>query len=161
MIRRPPRSTLSSSSAASDVYKRQASKGEADFPASIFVPELLLAYPEAKIIMTERDEDAWVKSMESTLWYQYTHGPPQNPTMRPLAEKYHFYCWANDFPTHGRQYFQEYHALVRKLVPKERRLEYDVKLGWEPLCAFLEVEVPEGEFFRSDDNAQYKPKHLA
>src|SRR5664280_3742624 len=34
MIRRPPRSTLSSSSAASDVYKRQV--GPADFPQRDF-----------------------------------------------------------------------------------------------------------------------------
>jgi hypothetical protein len=137
-----------------------AAQGEADFPASIFVPELLLAYPDAKVIMTERDEDAWVKSMDTTLWYHYTHGPPQNPAMRPLAEKYHFYCWGDDFPRYGRQYFREYHALVRKLVRKDRLLEYDVKMGWQPLCAFLGLEVPEMDFIRSDDNAQYKPKQV-
>src|SRR5665648_463022 len=41
MIRRPPRSTLSSSSAASDVYKRQAGAGDQDL--AVVVGDLDLA----------------------------------------------------------------------------------------------------------------------
>src|SRR5665648_814949 len=47
MIRRPPRSTLSSSSAASDVYKRQSTVGRLALfrissPSLAFVPESLI-----------------------------------------------------------------------------------------------------------------------
>src|SRR5664280_3834900 len=43
MIRRPPRSTLSSSSAASDVYKRQATEGQA---------VRQLGFPDATVVST-------------------------------------------------------------------------------------------------------------
>lgn len=45
-----------------------------DAPASGLVKELLELHPDAKVICTVRDPDAWVKSMDtvqnaSTLWF--------------------------------------------------------------------------------------------
>ena len=34
----------------------------------MFVEELLAAYPNAKVILTERDEDGWMISMERTFF---------------------------------------------------------------------------------------------
>jgi hypothetical protein len=42
-----------------------------DFPAACFGPELISAYPEAKVILTTRDPDAWVESVRSTLNWRY------------------------------------------------------------------------------------------
>eukprot|EP00658_Telonema_sp_P-2_P024213 TRINITY_DN19723_c0_g1_i1.p1 TRINITY_DN19723_c0_g1~~TRINITY_DN19723_c0_g1_i1.p1 ORF type:complete len:105 (-),score=30.92 TRINITY_DN19723_c0_g1_i1:332-646(-) len=53
MIRRPPRSTLSSSSAASDVYKRQVVEGETE-PAS----SVSLTPTSKRFIATFADEGA-------------------------------------------------------------------------------------------------------
>jgi hypothetical protein len=39
----------------------------------------------------------------------------------------------------------------RKLVPEGRLLVYDVKDGWEPLCNFWAVEVPDREFSRLNE----------
>jgi hypothetical protein len=36
---------------------------------------------------------------------------------------------------------------VRETIAPERLLVFDVKEGWEPLCAFLGVPVPEDEPF--------------
>lgn len=41
-----------------------------------------------------------------------------------------------------RKGFEEHYDRIRKLVPKERLLEYNVKEGWEPLCNFLGEPVP-------------------
>jgi hypothetical protein len=50
-----------------------------------------------------------------------------------------------------RQYaievFNQLNEDVKERVPAERLLVYDVKEGWEPLCEFLGVEVPEGKPF--------------
>lgn len=38
------------------------------------------------------------------------------------------------------------------MVPPERLLDYKMGEGWEPLCEFLEVPVPEGKKFpRTND----------
>ncbi|KAI2623827.1 P-loop containing nucleoside triphosphate hydrolase protein [Hypomontagnella submonticulosa] len=132
----------------------------ADYPAAIFAAELLSAYPEARVILSVRhSEDAWLASMESTLWHAHTHQPTPNPSpMAPLSAKYHRHCWGDDLPTHGRTAYREHNALVRFLAESSGRrlLEYAPGDGWEPLCEFLGLETPAEPFPRSDDWAAYK-----
>lgn len=42
---------------------------------------------------------------------------------------------------------------VRALVPKSQLLEMDLSDGWEPLCKFLDVPIPEELFPRANDAA--------
>ena len=46
--------------------------------------------------------------------------------------------------------------MVRKLVPKERLLEYRIEDGWGPLCEFLgeDVSLLEGEEFPKGNSAE-------
>ena len=44
--------------------------------------------------------------------------------------------------TNMKKVFVEYHERLRRVVPKERLLEYKVQDGYKPLCEFLEVRVP-------------------
>ena len=37
-----------------------------DIPACIFADELIAAYPDAKVILTERDPNKWLNSVEDT-----------------------------------------------------------------------------------------------
>ncbi|KAJ9661769.1 hypothetical protein H2198_001734 [Neophaeococcomyces mojaviensis] len=39
-----------------------------DMPAILFVDELLAAYPEAKVVLTNRDVDDWIVSMNKTIY---------------------------------------------------------------------------------------------
>jgi hypothetical protein len=43
---------------------------------------------------------------------------------------------------------------VKRRVPQERLLVYEVKEGWGPLCEFLGVPVPDEPFPRLNDTAQ-------
>lgn len=36
--------------------------------------------------------------------------------------------------------------MIRGLVPKERLLEWSVEHGWEPLCQFLDKDIPDQPF---------------
>lgn len=38
-----------------------------DVPTSAFVPELLAAYPDAKLILTQREENGWYTSCQRTI----------------------------------------------------------------------------------------------
>jgi hypothetical protein len=48
---------------------------------------------------------------------------------------------------HCQAVFDRHGAAVRETVAPDRLLVFDVKQGWEPLCAFLGVPVPEDEPF--------------
>jgi len=45
---------------------------------------------------------------------------------------------------------------VRRAVPRHRLLEYDVKQGWEPLCQFLNVPIPNVAFPHVNDKAKVR-----
>ena len=49
---------------------------------------------------------------------------------------------------------------VKKTVPKERLLIFNVKEGWEPLCTFLDVPIPDQPFPRTNDTAQMNSNML-
>ena len=47
--------------------------------------------------------------------------------------------------------FEEHNAEVRRTVPADHLLEFEVGQGWEPLCDFLDRPVPESPFPRLND----------
>ena len=51
----------------------------------------------------------------------------------------------------ARQMYRDHYALVRRITPPERLLEYRLGDGWGPLCAFLGKKVPEVDFPRVND----------
>ena len=137
-----------------------------DWPGVYFWRELVAAHPEAKVILTVRDPQRWYDSARTTI-YAATHARDATPAARLL---YRLVSLANpragngfrtvketvwDGTMRGRfedrdeaiRIYEEHSREVIATVPPERLLVFDVKEGWEPLCAFLEVPVPGGEPF--------------
>ena len=52
--------------------------------------------------------------------------------------------------------FERHNAEVKRRVPHDRLLVYEVKAGWEPLCEFLGVEEPDEPFPRLNDTAEMR-----
>jgi hypothetical protein len=50
---------------------------------------------------------------------------------------------------------QRHHDEVKSTVPAERLLVWGVTEGWEPLCEFLEVPVPDMPFPRVNDSREF------
>jgi Sulfotransferase domain len=141
-----------------------------DLPANAFAPELVSAYPEAKIILNLADpEDAFYKSYMSTLWPLTEMGMPLNPSLF-----HRFVLWVlpklptqdamsriipavdlQDFPKTGKKFYREHNEGVRRVVPKENLLEFNVKQGWVRLCKFLGKEVPDVLFPHVNDRAEF------
>jgi hypothetical protein len=51
--------------------------------------------------------------------------------------------------------FNRHNEAVQRTIPQERLLVYNVKEGWEPLCRFLGVPVPETPFPRLNDRRSF------
>ncbi|KAI4136802.1 MAG: hypothetical protein L6R39_007606 [Caloplaca ligustica] len=129
-----------------------------DVPCTFFPSELSAAYPSALVILNTRPPAAWHASMSSTLFRVFRW--PTWPLLARLDPSFtgvwyehvmltfDIFC-GNDYslPACTAAYNAHYDH-VRRAVPKERLLEYDVKEGWEPLCRFLGKEVPAEEFPR-------------
>ncbi len=130
-----------------------------DIPCVLFTDELLEAYPDAKVILTCRDVDSWVQSMRAVFypmlgWWGWL--PLQVldrsftrmyiPLLRvPLQVWSHTSTSTSSIPDPEllRVGFHNHYNHVRKVVPKDRLLEWHPRDGWEPLCKHLGVDVPE------------------
>ncbi|KAF2970026.1 hypothetical protein GQX73_g3576 [Xylaria multiplex] len=137
---------------------------------SPFVPELIKAYPDAKVVIVQRDFDSWWRSFETNIRDRVFAWPrstiigfitstflgirPTHALRKTLFGFFDVKSSKEINKTRGRQVYDEYFRTIREMVPPERRLEYTVGDGWEPLCDFLGVEVPQGvPFPRGNDGA--------
>ena len=50
-------------------------------------------------------------------------------------------------PEAAEELVRQWESEVRAHVPEDKLLVFDVRDGWEPLCKFLGVPVPEGQDF--------------
>ncbi|CAG8927059.1 unnamed protein product [Penicillium salamii] len=129
-----------------------------DIPAVCFAPELIQAYPEAKVILTHRDIDVWHASVMETIIDQV-----DNPFTNMATRYFLRFCRSSfqlprkvsvhvcqdfyqDFKLNGRQIYREHYALVDSLVPEGNLLHYRIEEGWEPLCRFLGQPIPDVPF---------------
>ena len=136
-----------------------------DLPAACMVEELFTAYPDARFILTHRPVEKWLASMNATIFPVMMW--PSWQLLRHLDAGFVGPWWAykqamlngwgkGDFgDANMRRTFLEHSELVRKVVPGERLLQFDVKEGWDPLCGFLGVERPAGAFPHVNDSDAY------
>ncbi|KAF2469760.1 uncharacterized protein BDR25DRAFT_263116 [Lindgomyces ingoldianus] len=131
-----------------------------DAPTSGLVKELIELYPNAKVICTVRDPDAWVKSMEgvsnaATMWFLRVVLFPL-PGMRhfvdyinALREQW-LYLYGEREPV-TRQTYNQHIEWLKETVPEGRLVFFSVKDGWGPLCKALGKEVPHIPFPNIND----------
>ncbi|ORY16798.1 hypothetical protein BCR34DRAFT_622251 [Clohesyomyces aquaticus] len=131
-----------------------------DFPSAIFAEELIAAYPEAKILLVERDVEAWYESFMNSIGDALF-----NPAFKyvgyldpHLIARIHQISWPMgrgffnakskaELTETARETYLKHNEFVRRIAPPKRFLSYKLGSGWGPLCEFLEVEVPKGVNF--------------
>ena len=52
--------------------------------------------------------------------------------------------------------YKEHNELVKKTIPKENLLIWNLKDGWEPLCTFLDVPIPDVPIPRENTTGDFK-----
>jgi hypothetical protein len=136
-----------------------------DWPGSYFWSELVEEYPDAKVLLSVRDADAWVSSMRETIWgilygdslmadLSAARGRVDSQwldytdLMRDMWERSGLLDAEGGADGEAMQRFNEE---VQARVPSDRLLVWTATDGWEPLCRFLEVDVPEAPFPRVND----------
>jgi len=135
-----------------------------DWPSIAFAKELIEAYPEAKVVLTNRDVHTWHASTMKTVYWRVTdpelrwlsHFDWAASMYQPMLQKFFDTFFKGDFPNKGKEVFLQHYEEVRSLVPKDRLLEYKVTEGWEPLCEFLGEPVPKDSPFPNvNDNSDF------
>jgi hypothetical protein len=129
-------------------------RSQVDWPGAHVWRELAASFPQAKVVHTVRPEDAWWSSFSKTIGKLMTaHGAmPMPPHIHDILNAWDTLAGQGTF---GGKYADRDTALrayrlrteqVRDAIPPERLLVFDVAQGWEPLCRFLNVPVPDTAF---------------
>lgn len=144
-----------------------------DWPGGYFYRELIDVYPDAKVLLSVREPEAWERSMRQTVW-AVRNGESLirllssaqayvNPQWQGFLQMIDGLLWqgAGTFASGHAEPAQLIDAMnrhneeVRRAVPSERLLVWSVTDGWEPLCEFLEVPVPEEPFPHINDRSEF------
>jgi hypothetical protein len=129
-----------------------------DWPTAAFWRELADAYPKAKVILTVRSPESWHDSFSQTI-DKLLRLDDTPPPMRPFLTMAGGVIRKTGFDVPGRDgltgAFKAHWEAVVKHVPKDRLLVFEVKDGWQPLCAFLGKPVPDAPFPRSNSREDF------
>jgi hypothetical protein len=145
-----------------------------DWPACTFYPQLMDVYPDARVLLSVRDPERWYESTLNTIYSQprrfreaIERGEldPNNPWLLqrwPVVGMIDEIIWKGTFGgrftdrDHAIAVFNRHNEEVKRRVPADRLLVFDVREGWGPLCAFLDLPVPPDKPFpHLNDSASF------
>jgi hypothetical protein len=133
-----------------------------DWPPSAYWSQLAEVFPDATILLSVRDADAWWKSASNTIFATYKRGPKpdDHPGWRPMLADMFGNTFTRGFleEAEAKAAFDRHNADVRKRAPANRLVEWRVSDGWGPLCAALGVPVPDEPFPVTNTSEQFRAR---
>jgi hypothetical protein len=122
-----------------------------DAPSCYYWRPIAAHYPDAKVILAERDPETWFESIHATVfskvWIDTTLNMPLGPFFAKLYEPYGDRILDHDYMIAD---YARYREEVKRTIAPERLLVYRTGDGWEPLCDFLGVPAPDSAFPQSN-----------
>ena len=133
-----------------------------DWPSAHYWRELAEVYPNSKILLSVRPAERWwdsfsgtikkILEIRDTIPEEYPRSVA-NMGYKIIAEQ--TFSNAMDDKAKVLSAFQKRIEDVKQAIPAERLLIFDVSEGWAPLCKFLNLPVPDGEFPRSNSKSEF------
>ena len=125
-----------------------------DWPAAAFWRELSAANPDAVVLLSVRDPEAWWRSASETI---FPTSRQVNGEWREMIDAIFSarFTMALDDRDACIAAFNAHVEEVRASVPDERLLVWQASDGWEPLCERLGVPVPAAPFPRTNTREEF------
>lgn len=137
-------------------------RASVDWPSCNFWEIQLGQFPDARVILTERDPERWYESVMSTIYPSSLQRlESEDPDVRARAEMVFELIWEGTF--HGRiedrehaiDVYQAHNDYVKQHAPRDRLLVFEAAQGWEPLCRFLGCGVPDEPYPRVNSTREF------
>ncbi|USG62764.1 hypothetical protein NBZ79_07205 [Sneathiella marina] len=128
-----------------------------DWPAAFYWRELSAYFPDAKILLSVRDAGRWYDSMEKTIFTTLRKTKDlESLGLRLIRDK--VFAGNIDDRDHVIDSYQRNIADVQATFPPERLLTYETGSGWDPICKFLDVPVPEDAYPHKNQSNEFHQK---
>jgi hypothetical protein len=123
-----------------------------DWPGAAFWQELTDANPDALVLLSVRDPEAWYRSASNTIFNVFEHAPPGMEGWFASVHELFSDRFCGDLGDAEAMMdaFVRHNEQVRAGIPADRLLEWTPTEGWEPICARLGVPVPAEPFPRTN-----------
>ncbi|SEM21124.1 hypothetical protein SAMN05443999_11574 [Roseovarius azorensis] len=135
---------------------------QVDWPGAAVWRQTTVAFPDARVIHTERPEVDWWRSFNTTISKFFTKAPAMDlpPHIQDIFRIMSGWFLKETFEDHTDRdcaiaAYRANNQAVRDLIPADRLLVFHVADGWEPLCNFLDVPVPDTPFPRSHPRDEF------
>lgn len=131
-----------------------------DWPSAPFWRELGEAFPDAPILLSVRDADAWWESVSNTIFialatYFAPDAPDDGWTRMGRGMMTSFTPgWQHE--KEAKAAYLAYNDQVRATAPAHRLVEWSPGDGWEPICSALGLQVPDRPFPHVNTTAQVR-----
>lgn len=121
-----------------------------DYPACTYWRELADHYPQAKVVLTTRDPDNWFDSVSETIFSARMNDSVKGTPFQALLDGVAISQFGDHLTDRAwmTDWYQRRNQAVIDGLPPERLLHFHPREGWQPLCAFLGVPVPDAPFPR-------------
>jgi hypothetical protein len=146
-------------------------KSTVDHPSCLYYKELFDLNPNSKVILTVRDSSSvWYESVKETIFIASVGMKfPMNilkyiiPAVKKIVHMVDLEVWGNSRLFDGKfedqnrteKVYLNWIKEVENVIPKSKLLIFNVKEGWDPLCNFLGVPVPDCSFPRVNDRKEF------
>lgn len=128
-----------------------------DWPQGSLWEEIAAAFPDAIILLSLRDTDAWWRSASATIFRAMDAAreaaPEWHAMVRELFERR--FVWPPDDEAAAKAAFDRHNADVLARAPRDRLLVWRAEDGWGPLCERLGVPVPAEPFPRANTREEF------
>lgn len=140
-------------------------RAQVDWPGARFWRDLVSHYPDARVILSTRDAESWYRSFSKTIMpFIANRATLEEPRYRAIGEMCEVLLNQGIFdgrmtdPAHAMAVYDRHVEEVRDTVPAERLLLFDARKGWEPLCRFLDVPVPDVPYPHTNKSAEFEKR---
>ncbi len=133
-----------------------------DWPSCNLWREQLAHFPDAVVILSKRDPEKWYKSIMNTIYPSTCNAAASDdPGLKRFGDWAMGLIWDRRFDgrmedkDHVIEVFNHHNQAVIDEVPADRLLVFEPGDGWEPLCEFLNVEVPYTEYPNTNSTEEF------
>jgi len=128
-----------------------------DWPSAYYWPSLIEEYPDAKVLLTMRSAESWWNSFKATILQHVLHGDNPESFSRLLIAEQVFEGRPDDKHHAIAIYNRNIDKVIATVAP-ERLLIHKLGDGWEPLCDWLNLPVPDMEYPNTNSTTQFLQK---
>jgi len=125
-----------------------------DWPSAYYWRSLVKQYPQAKVLLTMRSAESWWQSYEATiLRYIQSNDDPDGFAQLLIADQ--VFDGRPADRDHAISVYNRNINDVLTTVPPDQLLVHNLGDGWEPLCQWLDLAIPEVDYPRGNTTSDF------